>query len=135
VDDEGFVFIFTEHVLDKFEELAMLAGAYALAAIVLFIAGPTSRRVRAGWSALDHAGAGILALGALIVLNQIVNDFPVFIADGGQDVDDGNAGGELGILPPEERQSSGQIEEVAPGEHQRHGRGWQGEGLRQNISQ
>src|SRR5207253_37315 len=54
-------------------ELAMLAGAYVLAAIVLVVAGPTSRRVRAGWSTLDHAGAGILALGALIVLNQIVS--------------------------------------------------------------
>ena len=54
-------------------ELAMLAGAYVLAAIVLFAAGPTSRRLRAGWSVLDHIGAGILALGALIVLNQIVS--------------------------------------------------------------
>ena len=42
-------------------ELAMLAGAYVLAAIVLFAAGPTSRRLRAGWSVLDHIGAGILA--------------------------------------------------------------------------
>ena len=45
-------------------ELAMLGAAYALAAIVLFAAGPTSRRLRAGWNVLDHVGAGILVLGA-----------------------------------------------------------------------
>jgi len=54
-------------------ELAMLGAAYALAAIVLFAAGPTSRRLRAGWSVLDHVGAGILVLGGLIVLNQVVS--------------------------------------------------------------
>jgi hypothetical protein len=54
-------------------ELGTLAAAYVLAAIVLFVAGPTSRRLRAGWSVLDHVGAGILALGALIVLNQVVS--------------------------------------------------------------
>ena len=54
-------------------ELATLVAAYALAAAVLFVLGPTSKRLRAGWSAFDHAGAGILVLGALIVLNQIVS--------------------------------------------------------------
>jgi hypothetical protein len=54
-------------------ELATLGGAYVLAALVLFVAGPTSRRVRARWSVLDHIGAGILVLGGLIVVNQIVS--------------------------------------------------------------
>jgi hypothetical protein len=54
-------------------ELAMLGAAYALAAIVLFAAGPTSRRLRAGWNMLDHVGAGILVLGGLVVLNQVVS--------------------------------------------------------------
>jgi hypothetical protein len=54
-------------------ELATLAGAYALAAAVLLVSGPTSKRLRAGWSAFDHAGAGVLVLGALVVLNQVVS--------------------------------------------------------------
>jgi len=54
-------------------ELAMLGGAYALAAIVLFVAGPTSHRLRAGWSTLDHITAAILALGGLVVANQVVS--------------------------------------------------------------
>jgi hypothetical protein len=54
-------------------ELGMLAGAYVLAAIVLFVAGPTSRRLRAGWSLVDYVGAGILALGGLVVVNQVLS--------------------------------------------------------------
>ncbi|HST15208.1 MAG TPA: hypothetical protein VLJ44_10195 [Gaiellaceae bacterium] len=54
-------------------ELGMLAGAYILAAIVLFIAGPTSRRIRAGWSVVDHFATAVLALGALVVVNQIIS--------------------------------------------------------------
>jgi hypothetical protein len=54
-------------------ELATLGAAYALAAVVVFVTGPTSRRLRAGWSILDHAGAAILALGALVVVNQLAS--------------------------------------------------------------
>ncbi len=54
-------------------ELGTLGAAYALAALVLFVAGPTGRRLRAGWSVLDHIGAGILVLGALIVVNQVAS--------------------------------------------------------------
>jgi len=55
-------------------ELATLGAAYVLAAVVIFVSGPTGRRLRAGWSIFDHAGAAILALGALVVLNQLASD-------------------------------------------------------------
>jgi hypothetical protein len=54
-------------------ELATIAGAYALAAAIVIVSGPASKRIRAGWSVVDHAGAGILVLGALVVLNQVVS--------------------------------------------------------------
>jgi hypothetical protein len=54
-------------------ELATLIGAYALAAVVVFVAGPTGKRLRARWSVVDHAGAAVLAVGVLIVLNQLVS--------------------------------------------------------------
>jgi hypothetical protein len=54
-------------------ELATLGAAYALAAAVLIATGPASKRLRAGWSMLDHVGAAILVLGGLIVVNQVVS--------------------------------------------------------------
>jgi hypothetical protein len=54
-------------------ELSMLAVAYAIAAAALWVAGPRGRRMRRGWSRTDHVGAGLLVLGALIVLNRIVS--------------------------------------------------------------
>ncbi len=54
-------------------ELAMAGAAYVLAAAVVIVSGPTGKRVRARWSVADHAGAAVLVLGALVVLNQIVS--------------------------------------------------------------
>jgi hypothetical protein len=54
-------------------ELGTLGAAYALGAVVVFVSGPTGKRLRAGWSAFDHAGAAILALGVLVVLNQLAS--------------------------------------------------------------
>ena len=47
-------------------------AALALAAAVLWVAGPRSRRLRSGWSVVDHVGAAILVVGALIVLNAVL---------------------------------------------------------------
>ena len=55
-------------------ELATLAAAYVLAAAVVLATGSTSKRIRARWSILDHVGAGVLVLGILVVLNQLVSD-------------------------------------------------------------
>jgi hypothetical protein len=55
-------------------ELGMLAAAYVIAAIVLFVAGPTSRRLRTNWSTFDHLGAAVLALGGLVLVNQVLSD-------------------------------------------------------------
>lgn len=54
-------------------ELATLAAAYALSAAVVLAAGPASKRLRSGWSVFDHVGAGIIVLGALIVVNQVAS--------------------------------------------------------------
>lgn len=54
-------------------ELAMAGAAYALAAAVIIVSGPAGKRLRARWSVVDHAGAAVLVLGALVVLNQIVS--------------------------------------------------------------
>jgi hypothetical protein len=54
------------------KELVCAGAALALAAAVLWLAGPRSRRLRAGWSVYDHIGAAILGVGALIVLNAVL---------------------------------------------------------------
>jgi hypothetical protein len=54
-------------------ELICAGAALVLAAIGLWLVGPTSRRIRRGWSVLDHLGAGLLLVGVLIVLNRIVS--------------------------------------------------------------
>jgi hypothetical protein len=53
------------------DELICAGGALALAAALLWLAGPTSKRLRRDWSRVDHAGAIILAIGLAIVLNQL----------------------------------------------------------------
>jgi hypothetical protein len=54
-------------------ELVCEGAALAVAALVLWLAGPRMRRLRASWSVFDYAGAALLALGALIVLNRIAS--------------------------------------------------------------
>jgi hypothetical protein len=55
------------------KELVCAGAALALAAAVLWLAGPQSRRLRRGWSVSDHIGAAILGVGALIVVNAILS--------------------------------------------------------------
>lgn len=54
-------------------ELLVLPASFALAAIVLWLAGPRGQRLRGGWGRYDYLGATLLALGALIVLNELVS--------------------------------------------------------------
>jgi hypothetical protein len=54
-------------------ELAMLPASFALAAIVLWLVGPRSQRIRRDWRAFDYVGASLLLLGGLIVLNELVS--------------------------------------------------------------
>ena len=62
---------------------ARCAGAaLALAAAVLWVAGPRSRRLRAGWSVRDHVGAAILLVGALVVLNAVLESAFERMVDG-----------------------------------------------------
>jgi len=53
-------------------ELVGAGAAFVLAAIVLWLAGPRSKKLRADWSRFDRFGAGLLALGALILLNSML---------------------------------------------------------------
>jgi hypothetical protein len=54
-------------------ELVCVGAAFVLAALILWLAGPRSKKLRAGWSYGDRFGAGLLALGALILLNSIIS--------------------------------------------------------------
>jgi hypothetical protein len=55
------------------KELMCAGAALALAATVLWLAGPRSRRLRSSWSLFDHIGATILGIGALVVLNALLS--------------------------------------------------------------
>ena len=59
--------------LEVRSQLVCAGGALALAAAGLWLAGPTSKRLRRSWSKADHVGAIVLAIGILIVLNQIAS--------------------------------------------------------------
>jgi len=54
-------------------ELAMLPATLALAALVLWVVGPQSQRIRRDWRAFDYAGAVLLIFGGLIVLNELAS--------------------------------------------------------------
>jgi hypothetical protein len=54
-------------------QLVCIGAAFAVAAAVLWLVGPRFGRLRRGWSRGDTAGAAILALGALIVLNALIS--------------------------------------------------------------
>jgi hypothetical protein len=51
-------------------QLAMALGALALAAACLWVVGPRGKRLRARWSVVDHVGAGLLLVGAFVVVNR-----------------------------------------------------------------
>jgi hypothetical protein len=53
-------------------QLVAAGAAFAVAAIVLWVAGPTGRRLRAGWSRADHAGAAVLVVGFLVLANAVL---------------------------------------------------------------
>ena len=54
-------------------ELSIVLASLALAAVVLWVVGPRGSKLRAGWSRWDYAGAAILLVGALVVLNQLAS--------------------------------------------------------------
>ncbi len=54
-------------------ELATLPAAFAFAAIILWVVGPTSQRIRRDWRAFDYVGAALLIVGGLIVLNELAS--------------------------------------------------------------
>jgi hypothetical protein len=53
-------------------ELIVVPAAFALAAAVLWIVGPRGQRLRRNWSPVQHVGAALLIVVALLVLNKIV---------------------------------------------------------------
>jgi len=53
-------------------ELGISLAALALAAAILWVVGPRGQRLRSGWSRLDHAGAAVLLVGAIIVANAVL---------------------------------------------------------------
>jgi Dolichyl-phosphate-mannose-protein mannosyltransferase len=53
-------------------QLVCVGGAFAAAAVAVWVLGPRSRRLRARWSRSDHAGAAVLGIGALILLNALI---------------------------------------------------------------
>jgi hypothetical protein len=55
-------------------ELVCAGAAFAIAAVVLWLAGPHCRKLRADWSRFDRFGAGLLTLGALILLNSLLSN-------------------------------------------------------------
>src|SRR5882672_10850274 len=54
-------------------QLVCVGAAFAVAAVVLWLAGPRGRKLRSGWSLFDRVGAGVLAVGALILLNALIS--------------------------------------------------------------
>ena len=54
-------------------QLAMAFGALLLAAAWLWVVGPRGRRLRSGWSVADHVGAGLLLIGAFVVVNELAS--------------------------------------------------------------
>ena len=54
-------------------ELVTVPAAFALAAAVLFVVGPTGQRLRRTWGVLDHIGAGLLVVGAFVVVNRLIS--------------------------------------------------------------
>lgn len=54
-------------------ELECIGAAFAIAAAWLWIVGPRGSRLRSSWSLVDHLGAGVLLLGALILANGVLS--------------------------------------------------------------
>jgi hypothetical protein len=54
-------------------ELVMVPATFALAALVLWVVGPSGQRLRRDWRAFDYVGAALLILGGLIVLNELAS--------------------------------------------------------------
>ncbi|HEY3184753.1 MAG TPA: hypothetical protein VGJ77_18070 [Gaiellaceae bacterium] len=54
-------------------QLAASLGALVAAAVLLWLVGPTSRRLRRGWSVLDHVGAALLLVLVLVVANRVLS--------------------------------------------------------------
>lgn len=54
-------------------ELVTVPAAFALAAAVLFVVGPTGQRLRRNWGVLDHVGAALLLIGAFVVANRLAS--------------------------------------------------------------
>ena len=54
-------------------ELVVLPASFAIAAAVLWLVGPRGQRLRRGWGRYDYLGAALLAVGALIVLNELAS--------------------------------------------------------------
>jgi hypothetical protein len=122
VNHEGFVLVLTKDVLDKFKTgIALTIQNPGLAAAGVNQQAERERKVDLLGELPDGLSAPVL-LKCEIVLDQVVDNFALFVAYGCQDVDDVDTRGELGILPAEERQGSSQIEEVTPGQHQTSGR-------------
>ena len=52
-------------------ELVALPAAFAIAGMVLWVAGPQGQRIRRDWSRFDYVGSVLLLAGSLIVLNRL----------------------------------------------------------------
>jgi len=54
-------------------ELIVVPATFAIAIVVFWFIGPTGARLRRGWGRFDYVGFGLLLVGALIVVNELVS--------------------------------------------------------------
>ena len=131
VDEKRFVLVLAQDVLEEFVAgIALLIEHARLAAAGIEEQAERERKIALLGEVADGLRTPVFLDGEF-VLGQIVDDLALFVADGGQDADNVDAGGELGVLRPGERgEGSCQVKEVTAGQHHIHGRGWQRKGLR-----
>ena len=102
MDEERFVLVLAQDVLEEFVAGVALPIEHArLAAAGIEQQAEREREIALLGEVADGLRAPVFLDGEL-VLGQIVDDFALLVADGGQDVDDVDAGGELGVLRPGE---------------------------------
>ena len=124
MDEERFVLVLAQDVLEEFVAgVALLVEHARLAAAGIEQQAERQRKIALLGEVADGLRAPVFLDGEL-VLGQIVDDLALFVADGGQDVDDVDVGRE-GVLRPGWKgwNGSSQVQEIAAGKHHPDGRG------------
>lgn len=103
VDEEGFVFVFAEDVVEE----GAAGGAFLIEDAALAEAGVDEEAEGEGEIGFfgeigDCLGLGVLFEGE-VVFGEIADQVAVFVADGGEEVDGGDADGDGGLLAGERK--------------------------------